>query len=292
MIPAFDHADAIAVRVPRSRGTRNTPTRGTGSSVRAHTASQRSAGIPVLYSLWPDNRQPSPSRRAMVSGRPPRDGEPSALDAQRVDQCPSVTAQSNTARRTCAGQRLSARPSARCCRYVIVSTSAVAGSALATAATIRLACASVAPAPPCSRGTTRRSAPRDAAAARSSRAESGRQAPLRAASAASPARGGRAARRRGRRRRRHRRWTGGAANAAAALARKRQGWRTSRRIPWAIRKVIRTGGNRGNRSPRDAVSDEAGDPSCAAPDSQAPARPIFRGFTAYAQRTFAQTMQI
>lgn len=132
-----------------SRGTRNTPTRGSGSSVRAHTASQRNAGMPVLYSLWPDSRQPSPSRRATVSGRPPRAGEPSAGSTRNaLISAPSATALSNTARRSGSGQRLSARPSARCCRYVIVSTSAVAGSARATAATIRLACASVAPAPP------------------------------------------------------------------------------------------------------------------------------------------------
>lgn len=91
----------------------------------------------------------------MVAGSPPRDGEPSAGSTRSaLISAPCATALSNTARRTCAGQRLSARPSARCCRYVIVSTSAVAGSAPATAATIRLACASVAPAPPCSRGTT------------------------------------------------------------------------------------------------------------------------------------------
>ncbi len=57
-------------------GTRNSPTCGSGSSVLASTLYQRRIGAPVEYIFRPDRRQPSVVRRAVVAGKPPREGEP------------------------------------------------------------------------------------------------------------------------------------------------------------------------------------------------------------------------
>lgn len=58
--------------------TRNMPVRGGSSSVRANTIIQRSPSAPVEKIFRPDSSHPSPVRRAVVAGSPPRDGLPSS----------------------------------------------------------------------------------------------------------------------------------------------------------------------------------------------------------------------
>lgn len=64
-------------------GTRNVPTRGSGSSVVAHTRNQSRPSAPVTKRLVPLSDQPSGVRRASVEGSPPRAGSPTRVPRVR-----------------------------------------------------------------------------------------------------------------------------------------------------------------------------------------------------------------
>ncbi len=123
--------------------------------------------MPVVYSLCPERSQPSALRVAIVAGRPPRAGEPSSGSTRNeLTSAPRVTALRHTASRNPGDQRDPGRASCRWISQVIVRTSAVDGSPLATAARIRRASASVAPPPLAADGTTAAMSPASCSAAR------------------------------------------------------------------------------------------------------------------------------